>query len=86
MNSIKLHDTVALLENIETCQFMTNSLFVLPKGQVGTVVEIYKNGEAYEVEFSDQEGQAYALVTILAQKLIALHYEKPALLALGGKS
>jgi hypothetical protein len=41
MNSIKLHDTVALLENIETCQFMTNSPFVLPKGQVGTVVEIF---------------------------------------------
>ncbi|ELR99707.1 DUF4926 domain-containing protein [Gloeocapsa sp. PCC 73106] len=79
MNLITLHNSVALLEDIETCQFMTDSPIILPKGQVGTVVEIYKNGEAYEVEFSDQDGQAYALVTILAQKLICLHYEKPCL-------
>ncbi|HAC65708.1 MAG TPA: DUF4926 domain-containing protein [Cyanothece sp. UBA12306] len=77
MNAIKLHDTVALLEDFETNQFMTDNPIVLPKGQVGTVVEIYKNGEAYEVEFSDHNGQTYALVTIRAQQLICLHHEKP---------
>ena len=29
------------------------------RGQVGTVVEILANGEAYEVEFSDREGHTY---------------------------
>lgn len=79
MNEIKIHDMVALLEDIETCQFMTDKHLLLPKGQVGTVVEIYKNGEAYEVEFSDEDGQTYALVTLVAQQLVCLHYEKPRL-------
>ena len=79
MKPIKLHETVALLEDFETTQFMTDNPLVLPKGQVGTVVEIYKNGEAYEVEFSDRNGQAYALATILPQQLICLRYEQPCL-------
>lgn len=79
MNLIKLHDTIALLEDVKTCQFMTKYTIILPKGQVGTVVEIYKNGEAYEVEFSDNNGQTYALVTLTSEQLICLHYEKPCL-------
>ncbi|EHJ11092.1 hypothetical protein CWATWH0003_4129 [Crocosphaera watsonii WH 0003] len=58
---------------------MTKYTIILPKGQVGTVVEIYKNGEAYEVEFSDNNGQTYALVTLTSEQLICLHYEKPCL-------
>ncbi|MDJ0578951.1 DUF4926 domain-containing protein [Crocosphaera sp.] len=79
MNSIKLHDTIALLEDVKTCQFMTDYSLILPKGQVGTVVEIYNNGEAYEVEFADNNGQTYALVTLTSEQLIFLHYEKPCL-------
>ncbi len=79
MNSIKLHDTIALLEDVKTCQFMTDYPLILPKGQVGTVVEIYNNGEAYEVEFADNNGQTYALVTLTSEQLIFLHYEKPCL-------
>ncbi|MGK7960041.1 DUF4926 domain-containing protein [Crocosphaera sp.] len=79
MNTIKLHDTVALLEDIKTYQFMTDNPIFLPKGQVGTVVEIYKNGEAYEVEFSDKNGQTYGLVTLKSEQVICLHYTKPSL-------
>ena len=82
MNIIKLHDNVALLEDIKTSQFMTDNPIVLPKGQVGTVVEIYQNGEAYEVEFSDKNGQTYALVILKSEQIICLHYEKPCLTVL----
>ena len=79
MNSIKLYDTVALLESITTEQLMTDYSITLPQGQVGTVLEEYKNGEAYEVEFSDENGQTYALATLKAEQLICLHYEQPCL-------
>ncbi|WP_107666358.1 DUF4926 domain-containing protein [Cyanothece sp. BG0011] len=82
MNTIKLHDTVALLEDIKTNQFMTDNPILLPKGQVGTVVEIYNKGEAYEVEFSDKNGQTYGLVTLNYKQVICLHYEKPCLTVL----
>lgn len=38
MNEIKLHDTVALTENMKTTQFMTDKEIILPRSQVGTVV------------------------------------------------
>ena len=79
MNSIKLHDTIAILEDVKTYQLMTNNPILLPKVQVGTVVEIYNDGEAYEVEFSDENGQTYGLVTLPLEQVICLHYEKPCL-------
>jgi hypothetical protein len=79
MISLKLYDTVALLEAVETFQFMTDNPLILPQGQVGTVVEEYKKGEAYEVEFSDENGQTYALVTLKPEQLICLHFEQPCL-------
>ena len=36
----------------------------LKKGARGTVVEIYKNGEAYEIEFVNAEGKTVALLTL----------------------
>lgn len=36
----------------------------LKKGERGTVVEIYKAGEAYEVEFINAEGKTVALLTL----------------------
>lgn len=48
---IKLLDVVALTVDLPG--------YNLWRGQVGTVVEILSNGEAYEVEFSDGEGRTY---------------------------
>lgn len=76
MSEIKINDMVALLEEIRTNQFMTDKILILQRGQVGTVVEEYKDGEAYEVEFSDEKGQTYGLVTVKKEKLILLHYQK----------
>ena len=72
MNSIKLHDLVAIAENINTQRFMSSEEIILPRGQVGTVVEEYKNGSAFEVEFSDLNGQTYALVSFAAQQIILI--------------
>ncbi|MGB3509779.1 MAG: DUF4926 domain-containing protein [Microcoleaceae cyanobacterium] len=75
MNDIKLHDTVALTENMKTTQFMTDKEIILPRGQVGTVVEIYEQGKAFEVEFANKDGQTYALVSLELEKLMLLHID-----------
>ena len=43
------------------------------QGQVGTVVETL-GGSAYEVEFCDDDGKAYAMLAIKEDDLMALHY------------
>jgi hypothetical protein len=43
--------------------------FRLRAGHVGTVVEVFRQGEAYEVEFLDAEGDTVALLTISAADL-----------------
>ncbi|MFM8295970.1 MAG: DUF4926 domain-containing protein [Microcystaceae cyanobacterium] len=45
MNPLNLFDTVKLTQEIETAQGD-----LIPSDTVGTIVEIYNNGEAYEVE------------------------------------
>ena len=45
----------------------------LLRGQVGTVVEELAPG-VYEVEFSDEQGTAYATASLRATELLVLHY------------
>jgi hypothetical protein len=47
----------------------------LTRGQMGTVVEFLRSGneEALLVEFSDQDGQAYAFAEARPEQLIMLH-------------
>ena len=40
------------------------SEYGLSKGGIGTIVEVYKNGEAYEVEFTNKKGETIALLTL----------------------
>jgi len=68
---IHLLDVVALLEDIPNPG--------LRRGQVGTVVEELAPG-IFEIEFSDDQGRAYTMLGLPAEKLIVLHYE-PALAA-----
>ena len=75
MNEIKLHDTVALTESMKITQFMTNKEIILPRGQVGTVVEIYDQGKAFEAEFANKKGQTYALISLELEKLMLLHID-----------
>ena len=46
----------------------------LYRGQVGTVMESLAPG-VFEVEFSDDEGRAYASLALAASQLLVLHYE-----------
>lgn len=57
---MKLLDVVALLEDLPELG--------LYRGQVGTIVEEYEP-EAFEVEFSDLTGYAYAIETLQASHL-----------------
>jgi len=45
----------------------------LVEGQVGTIVEQLESS-VFEVEFSDDNGVAYAFAALPADSLIALHY------------
>ncbi|MGL5795280.1 MAG: DUF4926 domain-containing protein [Waterburya sp.] len=47
---------------------------LLRKEQVGTVVMDF-DGEAYLIDFADQEGITYAIETLLAEQLIPLLYK-----------
>jgi hypothetical protein len=45
----------------------------LVRGQVGTLVEILAPG-VFEIEFSDDQGRTYAMLSLHADELIVLHH------------
>ncbi len=65
------HDLVALLEDTSVKHFQTGEPLLLRRGQMGTVVMVYPDG-ALEVEFSDRDGRAYALVSVSRDQLMLL--------------
>lgn len=65
-NSIRLLDVVALTEDLPQQKSY--------RGQVGTVVEILAPN-VFEVEFSDDEGQTYAILALRTDQLMVLHYQ-----------
>lgn len=58
---IKEHDIVVLTQDVPEEG--------LDAGDVGTVVHIHNNGEAYEVEIMTLAGQTIAVTTLLAQQV-----------------
>jgi hypothetical protein len=75
MKSIQVHDMVALMEDTQAQRFPEGGEILLCRGQVGTVVEELGQGEVFEIEFSQVDGQAYAMLALQAEKLIHLYYE-----------
>lgn len=65
MLNFKLNDVVALTKDLPEQNLL--------KGQVGTIVEIHKK-DFFEVEFSDDLGKTYALLTLKSTQLIPLHF------------
>lgn len=65
MNEPEVLDVVALLDDLPGAG--------LPRGQVGTVVEEL-DGDAVLVEFSDDEGRAFAIVPVGRGVLLVLRY------------
>ena len=68
---IRMHDVVALLEDVPAMHFETGQPLTLRRGEVGTVVMTY-DGSAVEVEFSTEDGCAYAILPIAPGKLLIL--------------
>jgi hypothetical protein len=66
-DTIKLLDVVAL-----TVDLPEHDLW---RGQVGTVVEILARGNAFEVEFSDNDGRTYASLGLRPDQIMVLRYE-----------
>ncbi len=67
-----MHSLVALLEDVPTRHFATGALLTLRRGQIGTVVMTY-DGTAFEVEFADAQGRAFAIMPIPIGKMMLLH-------------
>ena len=63
---IKLLDVVALTEELPGRK--------LRRGQVGTVVELLDPG-VFEVEFTDNDGHAFASLALKEDQLLVLHYQ-----------
>jgi hypothetical protein len=81
MSEIQEYDMVALLEEVKTFRWPTEVPLTLPRGSVGTVVMEHNDGEAFEVEFADKNGQAYALLPLKPSQLLLLHHEAPSAVA-----
>jgi len=66
-----MHDLVALLEDVRATHCDSGRQLVLRRGQVGTVVTTYDDS-VVDVEFSGQDGRAYAIVPVNVQNLLGL--------------
>lgn len=66
-NTIKLLDVVALTVDLPQ--------YNLWRGQVGTIVEILADGEAFEVEFSDRNGRTYESMGLRPEQMMVLRFE-----------
>lgn len=65
LNHLQLLDVVALKESLPQHH--------LCAGQVGTIVEILAP-EVYEIDFSDDDGQTYAMLPLHSSQLLKLYY------------
>ena len=72
MDEIKLLDVVALLEDVPAEG--------LRRGEVGTVVEVFSEQpdlpKAYLIEFSSDDGVAYAFSALRPTQLMKLYFRK----------
>jgi Domain of unknown function (DUF4926) len=81
MTTLKLFDVIATLRPVAADRLTLvepeyQSIQQLPSGQVGTIVEIYNTAEPrYLVEFSDLQGQEYAMAVLQAEEVLTLHYD-----------
>jgi ATP-dependent exoDNAse (exonuclease V) alpha subunit len=58
-------DTVVLLKNIDK--------YALVKGDTGTIVHRYQNGQAFEVEFVQADGSTIGLLTLTVDDIRPMH-------------
>ena len=70
-----MHDLVALTEDVAATHFATRRPLQLRRGQVGTIVMPLDDNH-FQVEFSDREGRAYAMLPLSSNQLMILR-EQP---------
>ncbi len=58
---IEEHDLV-----VSNCEF---SELGLEAGDIGTVIHVYRDGEAFEVEFVTLDGETIAIATVTARQI-----------------
>ena len=61
---MKEHDTIVLVSAVPAEGLLS--------GDVGTVVHVYRDGQAYEVEFITLEGKTAAVITLEASQVRAV--------------
>ncbi|MEG3845276.1 DUF4926 domain-containing protein, partial [Microcoleus sp. herbarium14] len=66
ISKLQLLDVVVLTEDLPDHHLLA--------GQVGTIVE-FLAAEVYEVEFSDDDGQTYAMLPLHSSQLLQLRYK-----------
>ena len=71
-DEIKMHDVVALMQDVRTTHFVSRQPLLLRRGQIGTVVMLYQDGVC-EVEFADRNGRAFAIHSLRPDQLMVLH-------------
>ena len=64
---------VRVKECSATADALSSAALGLTAGEVGAVVEILGDGEAFEVEFCDNSGHNYGLHRLRVNQIIALH-------------
>lgn len=65
MRKPEMFDSIALIEDLPDDGLVC--------GNMGAIVEIFNEGEAYEVEFVDTDGQTYGLLPLRPEQFILLH-------------
>lgn len=68
-----MSDTIQLLDVVALTADMPD--YGLHRGQVGTVVDVLADGQAFEVEFSDRQGRTYESIGVRPDQLMILHFE-----------
>jgi hypothetical protein len=67
---IKEHDRVVLTTDLASAK--------LAAGDVGTVVHVHRNGNAFEVEFAALDGKTFAVVTLERKQIRPVEHQKRA--------
>ena len=67
-----MEETLQLLEGVALTVDLPE--VNLRRGQVGTVVDVLSEGRAFEVEFCDRNGRAYASLGLRPDQVMLLRY------------
>ena len=71
MNEIQEYDLIALTEDTNATHKTTKQPILLRRGQMGTVLMSFDD-KAYLIDFTDSQGNTFAMETVESVKLLRL--------------